>query len=302
MKLVNTALLVGALLVAPSAFAGKFFAVTPSGKAEANFSGSAEETSNAIASKCMDATWSVVKTSEQEVVCESPLTTGRQLLAQMAMGNAYSTPPRRFFKFNIVEMGGISRVQSGGWIETQMPFGQVQKVDLAGPDFHNSMINFLQSSGGKLPIGTTFPNHAVMGFDAAMAMSGKYVVIQVTSVNPHTAAERAGILPNDTVTSIAGRKFKNIEEYYEAIERAAQTSTYPIEILRNSEKMTLTVDREFKPAITETAASKASASVASEAKPSNSIADELAKLLKLKEQGVLSAAEFDAQKKKLLAQ
>lgn len=285
------------------AFAGKYFAVTPSGKPEANFSGSADETSSALASKCMDAQWSVVKTTPQEVICEAPLTTGRQMVAQMLMGNAYSTPPRRYFRFNIVETGGISRVQASGWVETQMPFGQIQKVDFNGADFHNSIIDFLGSAGGKAPIGTTFPNHAVMGFEAQNEMSGKYGVMRVNNVTPNMPAARAGMQAGDVVTSIAGRKFKDNEEYYEAIEKAARTETYSVEIQRDGKPMTLTLDREFRPAITETATPKAStAATSAQSVQSSSIADELTKLHKLKEQGILSDAEFEAQKKKLLSQ
>lgn len=301
MKILHVTTLAALCCFTHSAFAGKFFAVTPSGKPEMNFSGNGENASSALASKCMDAQWSVVKSSAQEVVCEAPLTTGRQMVAQMLMGNAYSTPPRRYFRFNIVEVGGISRVQASGWVETQMPFGQIQRVDFNNAEFHNSIMNFLGTAGGKPPIGTSFPNHVVMGFDGQNEMSGKYRVMRVQSVRPDTPAARAGLQAGDIVTKIAGRTFKDDNDYFEALEKAAQTPTYNIEIQRNSEKMALALAREYRPSIIETATPKVAATT-HETKPADSIADELAKLYKLKEQGILSDAEFEAQKQKLLSQ
>ena len=67
--------------------------------------------------------------------------------------------------------------------------------------------------------------------------------------------------------------------------------------------MTLTLDREFRPAYVEEVLAEAEPlKTPSTGAPSSSVADELAKLLKLKEQGVLTQEEFDSQKLKLLTQ
>jgi len=286
----------------PPAFASKNFAVTPSGKAEMNFSGSADETSSALASKCMDASWSVVKSSGQEVVCEAPLTAGRSLMAHMLLGNSYSTTPRRFFRFNIAASGGVSRVQSSGWIETQMPFGQIQRVEFDGAEFHNSIMGFLGNAGGKPPVGTTFPNHVVMGVEIDNVQNGKNRALRVKKILPSLPAERAGILVGDLMVKIAGRDFKNDDEYFAAIEKAAKAPTYMVDIIRNTEKLSVMVDREFRAVTTETAIAKTASTPADVPTRPNSVADELSKLLMLKEQGALSEPEFEAQKKKLLSQ
>ena len=293
-------LIVGCLFLSP-AFANKPFAVTPSGKPEMNFSGSAVETSSALANKCMDASWSVVKSSPQEVVCEAPLTAGRSMVTQMLLGNSYSTPPRRFFRFNIAESGGISRVQSSGWVETQMPFGQVQRVDFDNAEFHNSIMSFLGSAGGKPPIGTTFPNHVVMGVEVDNVQNGKSRALRVKNVMPNLPAERAGILAGDLIVKIAGRDFKNDGEYFEAIEKAAKSTTFKMDIVRNTEKLSVTLDREFRPGTTDTAIAKMAPTPPDQPSRPNSVADELSKLLMLKQQGALTEAEFEAQKTKLLS-
>ncbi len=295
------ALIVGCLMLTP-AFASKPFAVTPSAKPEMNFSGNAAQTSSALASKCMDASWRVVKSSPEEVTCEAPLTAGRSMVTQLLLGNSYSTPPRRFFRFNIVEGNGISRVQSSGWVETQMPFGQVQRVDFDNAEFHNSIMNFLGGSGGKLPIGTTFPNHVVMGVEMDNVPNGKSRALLVKSVTPSLPAERAGILAGDLIVRISGRDFKDDDEYLNAIEKAAKTPTYKVDIVRNTEKLSVTLDREFRPATTETAVANTTLAQSDQPNRPSSVADELSKLLKLKEQGVLTELEFEAQKKRLLSQ
>jgi PDZ domain len=283
--------------------AGDYFAVTPSGSTEVVFAGDSSEIVGQISSKCIDVKWIVISTSSNSVVCEAPLSMGQSVLGQLALGNSYSTPPRRFYRFNLSEIGGVTRVQASGWMETQMPFGQIKRFDFSGAEFHNSIMGFMAAAGGKLPLGTTFPNHVYIGFNMENIQNGKYRALKVTEVLPNTAASRAGLEIGDLVTRIAGRNFKDDEQYLEAVAKAAKSETYKLELNRNNQTITLTLDREFRPPYTEQVVasnpnSKKSESLAS----STSVADELAKLLKLKEQGVLNQAEFDAQKAKLLSQ
>ena len=162
-----------ALAVSTPAFADKMFAVTPSGAAEMLFPESPTVVIGKLSSKCIDARWKVISSSSNEVVCEAPMNFGQSLLGTMLLGNSYSTPPRRFFRFNVAEVKGISRVQASGWMELQMAFGQMRRTDFSGADFQNSILAFMESAGGKLPVGTTFPNHVVMGFDGPITSVGK---------------------------------------------------------------------------------------------------------------------------------
>lgn len=184
-----------------------------------------------------------------------------------------------------------------------MPFGQVQRLDFSGVDFHNSIMGFMVSAGGKFPVGTIFPNHVYIGFNMENIQNGKYRALKVTEVIPNTAASRAGLEIGDLVTRIAGRNFKDDEQYLEAVAKAAKSETYKLDVNRNNESITLTLDREFRPPYAESVIpNNEPAKKPMPAVSSTSVADELAKLLKLKEQGVLNQAEFDAQKEKLLAQ
>lgn len=290
------------LLAAPTiCIGGEIFAVTPSGATEMIFPSKPPAVVSQISNKCMDTQWKVASTSSNEVICEAPLSMGQSIMGQMLLGNSYSTPPRRFFRFNVVETAGTSRVQASGWMETQMAFGQVKRVDFSGAEFHNSVMGFLSSAGGKFPIGTRFPNHVVMGFNAENIQQGKYGALRVKEVMANTPAERAGLQIGDVVERIADRRFKNDEEYLEAIAKAAKSATYKIGASRNGESISLTLDREFRPPFAEAVVAQPSANTDSVQPMSASVADELAKLLKLKEQGVLTQAEFDAQKAKLLA-
>lgn len=292
------------LAVSAPALADEYFAVTPSGAAEMFFPETPDKTVGVLTSKCIDVGWTVISSSSTEVVCEAPMNFGQTLLGQLAMGNSYSTPPKRYFRFNLANLKGISRVQASGWMELQMAFGQVRRNDFSGPEFHNSILGFLGSAGGRLPIGTTFPNHVQLGVDGGMTMRGKEGGFDVTTVADGYPAAKGGVQVGDRIVKIAGKKFKTDDEYLDATAKAARTSTYEIEVLRGGKIVKLTLDRAFRPSVTETALPQQPVEATSPAVnvvQELSVADEIAKLAKLKADGILSEEEFQAQKAKLLA-
>lgn len=292
---------VALLVVAAPAKADKYFAVTPSGLAEMMFAGMPADVTSRIASRCMDLKWTVISSNASEVTCESPLNMGQSILGQMLMGNSYSTPPRRFFRFNAAQVSGVTRVQASGWMELQMAFGQVKRADFTGPEFQNSIVMFLASAGGKYPVGTTFPNHVMMGFDSDLVAHGRYYVPKIKSVVPGSPAAKAGFQVGDLVTVIAGEKLKSDNDFLDAIARAAKTPTYDVEIVRGGQKLSFTLERAFRPTWTEEVIPVVPAPpVTAVSTTLPSVADELAKLAKLKADGILSEAEFEAQKRKLL--
>src|SRR5688572_9758911 len=105
------------MVVATPALADEYFAVTPSGAAEMLFQGKPQKVIGELSSKCIDVRWTVISSNPNELVCEAPLNMGQSVLGQMLLGNSYSTPPRRFFRFNVADVNGISRVQASGWME-----------------------------------------------------------------------------------------------------------------------------------------------------------------------------------------
>ncbi|MCD2324988.1 SHOCT domain-containing protein [Sphingomonas sp. IC-56] len=292
------------LCVASPALADEYFAVTPTGMAETLFSDKPVAAIGKLTSKCIDAHWTVISSSATELVCEAPLNFGQSLLGQLTMGNSYSTPPRRFFRFNVAEINGISRVQASGWMELQMAFGQMKRTDFSGPEFQNSIMQFMLAAGGKYPLGTSFPNHAWLGIQAEDASLGKYVGIRIKSVEPGGAAATAGLQVGDVVNQIVGKRFKDMGDYLDATAKAAKTPVYEVQLTRDGKPMKVSAARAFRPAITEAVVALAAPSGAPVpvAGPTAPIADELTKLAKLKADGILTDAEFQAQKAKLLGQ
>ena len=302
---IQTATAVALFALPMPALADEIFAVTPSGAAEMLFSDTPETVVGALTSKCIDVKWTVISSSQTEVVCEAPMNFGQTLLGQLAMGNSYSTAPRRFFRFNVAKVNGISRVQASGWMELQMAFGQMRRTDFTGPEFHNSIIGFLSTAGGKLPVGTSFPNHVMMGIDGPLTLKGKEGGLDVTEILPDTVASKSELAVGDRIIKIAGKKFKSDDDYLDATAKAAKTPSYEIEVLRSGKLVKLNMDRAFRPSSTEETVPKdipaAQASVPASNSPQTSVADELAKLAKLKADGILSEEEFQSQKSKLLA-
>jgi hypothetical protein len=292
------------MLTASPAWADKMFAVTPSGAAEMLFPENARATVSALSSKCIDARWTVISSTPAEVICEAPMNMGQSVLGQALLGNSYSTPPRRFFRFNVAEINDFSRVQASGWMELQMAFGQTRRTDFAGPEFQNSIFNFMGAAGGQFPIGTTFPNHVVLGFKPVDVALGSYHGMRITEFAEPSAAAKAGLQVGDVVTAIDGKRFKKSDDYLDATAQAAGKPTYAVEYLRDGKKMVATLERQFRPAINQTLAAAHPTIVPPQpaVAPPASFADELGKLAKLRESGVLTAAEFEAQKQKLLAQ
>jgi hypothetical protein len=289
--------------LASPAFADKFFAVTPSGAAEMLFPDSPDTVIGKLSSRCIDVHWTVVSSSSKELVCEAPLNMGQSIVGQVLLGNSYSTPPRRYFRFNVAPIAGISRAQASGWTELQMAFGQTKRSDFSGPEFHNGAMNFMGSAGGRSPVGTTFPNHVMVGVKIVDAPQGRYEGLRITDVQPGSPAAKGGLQVDDIITQIAGKRFKNMGGYLDAIGKAAESPSYQVEFLRGGKAMTVSLERMLRPAITEPVIANVDTKPQPAAIPSvPSIADELEKREKLKARGVLTDAEFQSQKKKLLSQ
>lgn len=292
------------LFVATQAIAADtLYAITPSGTAEMAFPDKPQVTAGKISSKCMDVRWTVISSSNNEVTCEVPMTMGQSVLTQALLGNSYSTLPRKFVKFSLGEINSTTRVQASSWTETQMAFGQVQRADLSNSaSFKNWIMLLLEAAGGSYPVGTQFPNHATLGVLSNNVQSGKALQMHITKVVEGSSAEKAGIQVGDIITSIAGVKFKDADDLLAARAKAAKTPTYPVTISRNGQSTIITVDREYRPVVTQAlVATESTIDTQSNGIAPASIADELSKLLKLKEQGILTQAEFDVQKAKLLS-
>lgn len=257
-------------LVSSPALADKHFAVTPSGATEVLFDAPARQVIATLSNKCMDNRWQIVAATETQLTCEAPMSFGQSLLTTLAIGNSYSTPPRQFFRFNVAEINGVSRVQASGWAELQMAFGQTRRNDFSGASFHNSLTGFLLSSGSRLPTGTIFPNHALLGIEGDYVPHERsYVGLRVSAVAPGGAAEEAGVQVGDLIVRIANKRFKHDEDYLDATAAAASRPAYKIQVLRagGSRPVELELRTVFRPAIEEPSLAEIKALAVAEQRP-----------------------------------
>lgn len=294
------------LAIATPAVADEYYAVTPSGRAEAYFDRSVVQTSDLLTNTCIDRGWTVVETTETMVTCQGAMSFGQRLASALLIGNQYSTPPQLFYRFNLAGSGQSTRVQVNAWIETQMAFGQIRREEFSGATFHNSAMDFFAAAGGRWPPGTTFPNHAYIGLSFEVSDDPKGG--RITKIEPDSPAEAADLALGDVVTRIAGERIKDGGDLLDALAKAKETPTYEVEYYRVGRKTKATLESVLRNPVV--------APVATSALPENlvpaamltapapaqalSVADELAKFAKLRDEGIITSDEFEAQKAKLL--
>lgn len=301
-------LCVGTILAAASfssiASADEPYAVTPSGRTEAIFALAVVEASDRITNGCMDYGWTVVSTTSTVVICEAQLGTLQSALAQALLGNQYSTPPKSLIRFNLAGLNGGTRVQATGWVETQMVFGQTRTQEMSSDNYHNNVMNFYAGLGGQFPAGTSFPNHAYFGAHWENTDAPEKG-LRIVEVEPSSAAAEAGLQKGDVIIRIARERTKSGNDLLDALHKAAQKPSYEVEFYRDGKKAKVAASRVYRQSSGDPvmAVLPAMAENPTQTEPGSfSLAEELAKFAKLRDQGIISQAEFDAQKTKLLAQ
>lgn len=307
MRIVRLFLLTAALSLLPSKLlADEPYALTPSGATEDLFDLPVTDTSDAIVNGCIDAGQTVISSTSTVVVCEFYFRTTESVLGALLLGNSYSTPPRSFVRFNAAELQGSTRVTANAWLETQMAFGQVRKQDLGSNHFHNDVMAFLAVAGGRFPEGTEYPNHALIGLQWNVVEKPQKG-LQVTEVIDGSAAFEGGLQVGDVVTRIARERTKDGSDVLDGLHKAIKKETYEVEFYRDGDKMSAELPRRFRE--TEVAPEPQFVEVIEEPEPTVtqviapiSIADELTKFAQLRDDGIISEEEFEAQKAKLLGQ
>lgn len=305
LRVLTTGLVSAWALTAAPAIADEYYAVTPSGRAEGYLDMPVVDASDHLANKCIDLGWTVVSTTNTVITCEAPMNFGQRLLGQLLMGNSYSTPPRMYYQFNIAGAGSSTRIQVNGWTELQMAFGQMRRTDMVGAAFHNSAMDFIQGIGGRLPPGTTFPNHVMIGFRPEVVTAPEKG-LKLIEVSPGSPAATAGLVVGDVVTRIAGKRVKEYDDLLDALAEAAETETYAVDYYHAGKKAEVNFQRAYRDPVE--APDLSHLAVAPEPEPQVitaaplSIADELAKFAQLRDTGIISGEEFEAQKAKLLGQ
>lgn len=119
---------------------------TASGKPEGIYQNvSQEKVQNALVSRCNDKGFMVLESTPTNVLCEKEVQGGGSIMAQLMVGNAYSTPAKSKLRFSISKVGNDVKVWADPWIESQMPGGQVNKMSMTGNDVKNSIQSSLDS-------------------------------------------------------------------------------------------------------------------------------------------------------------
>jgi membrane-associated protease RseP (regulator of RpoE activity) len=296
----------GLLLAASPAFADEPLAVTPSGVTESYFGMSVGETSDLLANKCLDLGWTMVTSTQTTVVCEVPVSFGNRLLSALA-GPRYATPPRQYFRFNLAGSRGYTRVQASSWQEIETAFGQTQRTDLQSENYHNNVMGFFQVIGGHYPPNTQFPNHAAMEVDYEY-VKGPREGMLLSGVRADGPFGRAGLRAGDIVTKIAGERIKDNNDVSDGLHKAIRGATFDVEYFRAGQRMEASVPRVFRATTGPLPELSSPTPAASNQPPTTtivqnefSVADELGRFAALREQGVLTDDEFEAQKARLLS-
>lgn len=125
---------------------------TPSGRPEGVFKNqSPQQVSDRVAQFCAQRGLAIAQRSSNNVVCQGELTGGDAIMAQMIIGNSYSTTPVATIRTDLFQEGRDTRAYVGTSYSTQMPFGQVNTMQAQGNGDYNGMIMFLQALGAEIP-------------------------------------------------------------------------------------------------------------------------------------------------------
>lgn len=123
---------------------------TNSGNPEGVFAGkTVEDTKSVIIAGCSRMGSMATETDGNQVVCEKEMEGNDAILAQWIIGNSYSTDPIKKARFVMYREGANTVAVVNQWVETQMAFGQVRKIELKSNNQKNDMQNFLFSLGAK---------------------------------------------------------------------------------------------------------------------------------------------------------
>jgi hypothetical protein len=91
----------------------------------------------------------VQEANSNQVVCSKSLEGGDAVLAQFLIGNSYSTRPDVKIRFVIYQIGQDTKVSAQQWVETQMAFGQMRRIELNENNQKNDMQQFLFTLGAR---------------------------------------------------------------------------------------------------------------------------------------------------------
>jgi hypothetical protein len=159
--------------------------------------------------------------------------------------------------------------------------------------------------GGVFPPGTQFPNHASMNIEYEFVKVPQEGML-VKAVLPDGAFAAADLQAGDIVTRIARQRIKSDNDLSDGLHKAIRGQSFEVEFVREGKQQKASVPVIYRPTtgplpeplhITSTPAQSSTTIVQNEF----SVAEELQRLADLKDRGILTTEEFNAEKAKLLA-
>lgn len=123
---------------------------TQSGYAEGIFEGlTMDEVSSRITERCINKGFTVEDSNKNSVVCSKEETGGGAVLAQLMIGNSYSTTPVSKIRFVMIHKNQQTRVVAYPSMSTQMAFGQVKSVEMNSANTRNNIQKAFAEMGAK---------------------------------------------------------------------------------------------------------------------------------------------------------
>ena len=123
---------------------------TQSGYPEGIFRGAdIEQVRGKLMDGCVSRGYIIYDSTSNHVICGKTMEGGQAALAQMLVGNSYSTTPHQKIRFIVYKTGTDIKVTAQQWIETQMAFGQVRTQELKRNNQINDIQNYLFSLGAE---------------------------------------------------------------------------------------------------------------------------------------------------------
>jgi len=118
---------------------------TTSGKPERIFNSvKVSEIRSKIIERCSMSGLQVEERGTNTIVCSKTLTGGDAVMAQMLIGNSYSTTPEHKVSFLITQRNNDVFVMTNNiWIQTQMALGQIKTQELNNNKQYNDIQAFL---------------------------------------------------------------------------------------------------------------------------------------------------------------
>lgn len=111
--------------------------VTMSGKPEAEYKGkTVDQVKNALVVTCNNKGFMVYHADKTSVICGKET---NSTMAQILIGNAYSTPVVAKVRYTIANINKTPKVWADMWIETQMVGGQINQMPLKSNEDKNAV-------------------------------------------------------------------------------------------------------------------------------------------------------------------